>query len=89
MMCADQMLNVAIKESEKLDVKVNLPLVSIKEYEKLEGKFTYSSHSPLKPMPPPHPYILKAEKVAVMAIVANKNWRKKCVNLDKTKIASC
>ena len=32
-------------------------------------------------------YILKAEKVAVMAILANKNWRKKCVNLDKTKIA--
>ena len=33
-------------------------------------------------------YILKAEKVAVMAILANKNWRKKCVNLDKTKIAT-
>ena len=33
-------------------------------------------------------YILKAEKVAVMAILANKNWRKKCVNLDKAKIAT-
>ena len=34
-----------------------------------------------------HTYILKVEKVAVMAILANKNWRKKCVNLDK-KIAT-
>ena len=33
-------------------------------------------------------YILKAEKVAVMAILANKKWRNKCVNLDKTKIAT-
>ena len=34
------------------------------------------------------PYILKAEKVVVMDILANKNWRKRCVNLDKTKIAT-
>ena len=30
-------------------------------------------------------YILKAEKVAILA---NKKWRKKCVNLNKTKIAT-
>ena len=35
-----------------------------------------------------HTYILKVEKVAVMAILANKNLRKKYVNLDKTKIAT-
>ena len=33
-------------------------------------------------------YILKAEKVAVMAILANKNWQKKCANLDKTTVAT-
>ena len=33
-------------------------------------------------------YILKAEKVAVRAILAVKNWRKNCVNLNKTKIAT-
>ena len=45
--CAENLLNAAIKESEKLDVKVNLPIVVIRESDS-----SCLSLQPLYPMLP-------------------------------------
>ena len=62
-------------ESKHLKKLFEETLYSDEVFHQGEGDFSHTIRA----------YILKAEKVAVMAILANKNWRKKCVNLDKTR----